>query len=272
MYSGTTLHNKSGNLVGAHQKFDRVAREFVGIVRPDINFPSTKAILHFEGNNGPDGIKRKSPGVDEPWHYWDPTDPDDNILLDIITKHYSNLVQALIDNEEVKAAFEAAWMSHAIVDGLTPAHHYPYEAKLTELRGEGKETRTSVKAKIVIKGDTRRQTLTKNWKMWGAKGLLMSHAFFEFGVSSTVRPLKFKKQLPTESDLKHARTNGVELFMKEQAMAIYQYNMYERFLRQGWTLKLTREVRKELAPRIVQTIAILWLLAIDESGIANESN
>jgi hypothetical protein len=266
MYSGTTLHNKSGNLVGAHQKFDRVARKFVGELRPEVGFPTTKQILHFEGNNGPDGIKRKSPGVDEPWHYWDPTDQDDTVLLEIIHNHYEQLVAGLAGDAIEKSAFEAAWLAHAIVDGLTPAHHYPYEKKLIELRGEGIETRTSFKDKVVIKGDTRREMLRKNWKMWGAKGLLLSHATFEWGVSSTVRTLKLKSGLPSEGDIKHAKNIGYEAYLKEIALGIYELNMYERFLRRGWSMKIAKEIKQVLGPQIVHAITVLWVLALDESG------
>lgn len=265
MYSGTTLHNKSGNLIGAHQKFDRVAHKFTTTLRPDADFPSTKQILHFEGNNGPDGIKRKSPGVDEPWHYWDPTNPDDRLLLETIEAHYILLVEGLKKRDIEKSAFEAAWMAHAIVDGLTPAHHYPYEKKLMELRGEGIETRTSIKEKVIIKGDTKREMLQKNWKMWGAKGLMLSHASFEWGVSSMVRALKLKKGLPTEADIKHAKNIGREGFLREVVQEIYDLNMYERFLRRSWSTKLAKETRTVLGPNIVRAISVLWVLAIDES-------
>jgi len=265
MYSGTTLHNKSGNLVGAHQKFDRVARKFVKELRPTSNFPETKQILHFEGNNGPDGIKRKSPGINEPWHLWDPTDETDTVLLKIIDNHYKQLVKSLRSGSNEKAAFEAAWLAHAIVDGLTPAHHYPYEKKLIELRGEGLETRNSFKEKVVIKGDTKREMLQKNWKMWGAKGLLISHATFEWGVSSTVRTLKLRKGLPSEGDIKHAKNIGYEAYFKAVALEIYDLNMYERFLRRGWSMKMAREIKQILGPKIVHTISMLWILALDES-------
>jgi hypothetical protein len=265
MYSGTTLHNKSGNLLGAHQKFDRVARKFVEELRPNSSFPETKLILHFEGNNGPDGIKRKSPGVDEPWHYWDPTNTEDRLLLNIIEAHYIQLVKSLQEESLEKAAFEAAWMAHAIVDGLTPAHHYPYEKKLIELRGEGIETRTSFKKKVVIKGDTKREMLQKNWKMWGAKGLLLSHASFEWGVSSAVRTLKLREGLPTEADIKHAKNIGREAFLREVVQEIYDLNMYERFLRRSWSMKMAKEIRTVLAPNIVHAISVLWVLALDES-------
>jgi len=267
MYSGTTLHNKSGNLMGAHQKFDRSARKFIETLRPESSFPETKQILHFEGNNGPDGVKRKSPGKDEPWHFWDPTNPDDTFLLTTITQHYDGLVRELKEQEHEKAAFEAAWLAHAIVDGLTPPHHYPYEEKLSQIRGEGMETRDSVRAKSIIKGDSRRDTLQKNWKTWGAKGLIISHAYFEFGVSSTAKPMKFKKHVPTEAEIKHVKNIGLPAYLKEQALEIYELNMYERFLRRGWTTKLGREIRTKLAPAMVRCIALAWVLAIDESHV-----
>lgn len=267
MYSGTTLHNKSGNLLGAHQKFDKLARKVVQEVRQNSQFPETKLILHFEGNNGPDGIKRKSPAVDEPWHYWDPTDETDTKLLGIIKQHSIALVVAIKSQDEEKTAFEAAWLAHAIVDGLTPAHHYPYEKKLIELRGEGIETRTSIKDKVMIKGDTKRQTLSKNWKLWGAKGLIISHAYFEFGVTATSRALKGKHHMLSEPEIKHIKNIGFEAYIKQNALEIYDLNMYERFLRRGWTMKLARQVRTDLAPRIVRTIAAAWILAIDEANL-----
>lgn len=252
--------------MGAHQKFDRVARSFVAQIRPESHFPSIKQILHFEGNNGPDGIKRKSPAVDEPWHYWDPTDPDDHRLLTIIERHQSGLVVALQEKNDEKAAFEAAWLAHAIVDGLTPAHHYPYEEALIALRGEGIETRTSFREKVMVKGDTKRQTLSKNWRLWGAKGLIISHGYFEFGVTSTVKPMKFKKHALKDADITHIKKIGFERYLKDTALAIYELNMYERFLRRGWSVKLAREVRTRLAPKIVQAIAAAWIIALDESS------
>lgn len=267
MYSGTTMHGKSGNLIGAHQKFDRVARRCIAQLRPESSFPGSKMILHFEGNNGPDGIKRKSPGVDEPWHYWDPTDDEDHKLLGIIRLHLDGLTEQLRAGNEEKAAFEAAWLAHAIVDGLTPPHHYPYEEKLLELRGEGLETRNSIRNKIVIQGDTKRQTLSKNWKMWGAKGLMMSHASFEWGVSTVVVPMRLtRKACPANADIRHARNVGFEKYIREHALAIYELNMYERFLRYGWTAKLGREIRIELGPRIASCITVAWALAIDEAN------
>ena len=121
--------------MGVHQKIDRVARRRIAPHVPSgLAFPSTKEILHFEGLNGPDGIKRKSPAKDEPWHYIDPTRPNDTALLDMIDEHIRNLTHALDTGNMTRAAFEAAWMAHAITDGLTPPHHYPLAQKLEQLR------------------------------------------------------------------------------------------------------------------------------------------
>src|SRR5690242_1301911 len=142
MYSGTTFRTKSGRVMGVHQKIDRVAyRHIKHLAAAQPAFPTVLQILHFEGLNGPDGIKRKSPAQDEPWHYINPDDPADRTLVDMINDHIYNMSVALRVGERERAAFEAAWMAHAIVDGLTPAHHYPLEKKLEELRGEGIETR-----------------------------------------------------------------------------------------------------------------------------------
>ncbi len=266
MWSGSTLHNKSGNLLGAHQKFDRTAAKFVHQLREDSFFPTGKQILQFEGNNGPDGIKRKSPGKDEPWHYWDPTDEKDQKLIKIVQQHYGSLVKALTRKDEEKSAFEAAWLAHAIVDGMTPAHHYPYEKKLIELRGgAANDTRDSYRKKLLIKGDTKSQTIVKNWKLWGAKGLMLSHHLFEAGISVISRPLKLAAAKPTKAEIRHAKNLGVKNYLHEQTMIIYNFNMYERFLKRGWTPALAKDVRLQLAPTVTRTITVIWLLALDET-------
>lgn len=266
MWSGSSLHNKSGNLLGAHQKFDRVAAKFVHELHKSSFFPTGKEILHFEGNNGPDGIKRKSPGRDEPWHYWDPTDENDQTLLHTINLHYRALVSSLRAKDREKSAFEAAWLAHAIVDGMTPAHHYPYEKKLMEIRGgEAKETRDTIRKKLIIKGDSHRQTISKNWQFWGAKGLYASHFMFEGGVSTISRPLSLKQAKPTKPDIVHARNLGIDGYLIEVTMHIYTLNMYERFLKKGWTPSLAKDVRIHLAPTITKTIAVLWLMAVEEA-------
>jgi hypothetical protein len=270
MYSGSTLTNVSGNVFGAHQKIDRVARRALSEYLNDSHhFPSIRKILHFEGKNGPDGIKRKSPAKDEPWHFYDPFDPEDGHLLEIINEHLVKLTDALKEKNLEKSAFEAAWLAHAIVDGLTPAHHYPYEAELDRLRGEGKETRTTVKAKLIIPGETKLALLKNNWEMWGAKGLFTTHALFEAGAAMLFAPMRSNFGRPSVYDIKTVQHLGYEEYFKRIAREVALLNMYEDFYKRGWTPKLAKVARKDLAPRMGSAVTLAWYTAANDAGLAN---
>lgn len=265
MYSGTTFRTKSGRMMGVHQRIDRLARRVVthelGRTTP---FPGIRDILHYEGKNGPDGIKSKSPGQDEPWHYIDPTDPSDTMLLAMIDDHIYNLTQALREKNEQRAAFEAAWLAHAVTDGLTPAHHYPLEKKLTQLRGGlGLETRSTRRQKIVLPGETRRLQLMNNWEMWGAKGIMTTHFNFELGIMTTLAAQRYRVtdfHLPPTERAADYRSVYVETVKRVADMA-----MYEEFTQRGWTRHLARETREVLIPLIVDMVALGWLVAAREA-------
>ncbi len=266
MYSGTTLNNKSGFILGAHQKIDKVSRKNLNLLTSNSSkFPSTKEILHFEGKNGPDGIKRKSPAKDEPWHYYDPFDDADVQLIEIVDQHYRDLVIKLRKGEP--AAFDAAWLAHGLVDGLTPAHHFPYEAKLEELRGGSIDQRTSIAKKLIIPGDNTMQTLKNNWKMWGVGGLMSMHGMFEIGVGAILAPLKMNSSLPSENDIKQMIDLGWVEYFQRSAREIALLDMYDRFYARGWTVKLIRDVRNELGPIIIKTVTLTWFLAMREAGV-----
>ncbi len=269
MYSGTTFNNHSGNFVGAHQKIDRVALNVLNSAVRTKHFPSKKVILYFEGKNGPDGIKSKSPSQNEPWHFFDPFDPDDDSLLDDIRDHYDNLVFELKAGNFERAGFEAAWLSHAIVDGLTPAHHYPYEEELMSLRGgEGNETRSTIKEKLIIKGDKPSQTIRNNWQAWGIKGFMITHTTFELGCAALIAPLNYKKLALTPYQLKRAKELGLEQVFEQSARRIALWNLYDDYMRYGWTVRLAKQVREDLVPEMIKTVSTVWYLALVESGYA----
>lgn len=268
MYSGTTFRTKSGRVIGVHQKIDRVARRHIAAKLPKrVFFPSTHDILHFEGLNGPDGIKRKSPARDEPWHYIDPHDPTDRGIIDMVNDHLHNMVEALRTKNHQRAAFEAAWMAHAIVDGMTPAHHYPLEAKLEELRGEGLETRTSARDKILLPGNNRRHQLRNNWEFWGAKGVMTTHLAFELGVATTIAPHKFDDTMPATEEFKRVEQEGFEPVFLAMLQQIAEMDMYKEFARSGWTRQLARETRDVLIPDIIKTVTLAWYQAMYEAKL-----
>jgi hypothetical protein len=264
MYSGTTFRTKSGRVMGVHQKIDRVAHRHIGSHVPKgFTIPTVQEVLHFEGLNGPDGIKRKSPGKDEPWHYIDPQNPADRAIIDMINDHIFNLAESFRTKNHERAAFEMAWVAHAIVDGLTPAHHYPLEEKLEELRGgEGLETRISKKDKLILPGENRRQQFSNNWEYWGAKGVMTTHLAFELGVATCIAPLRFEASAPTSEDLAHVARDGFEAVYIETLHHIADMNMYEEFTKLGWTRELARETRSELIPDIIRAVTLAWYQAV----------
>jgi hypothetical protein len=266
MYSGIILRRGSGRLVGVHQKIDRVARRQIKkLISADEYFPPILKILHFEGLNGPDGIKRKSPSKDEPWHYIDPTDPEDLGLVTLINDHIYNLSHALSSGNEVRAAFEAAWLAHAVVDGLTPAHHYPLDDKIEELWGKSHLERTSIREKTIIKGDGARDTFSKNWQYWGAKGVFTAHIAFEWGVASAITSNRFTSCTPTQSDIKRLKKTGFEAVFLSSVYRINRLGMYEKFASNGWTQRLANQTKNVLIPEIINVVCLAWYQAIQDS-------
>ncbi len=276
MYAGFYMSRKSADWLGAHQKFNRASfaalRDLV-TTQPDrlthqkifARFPDIKSINKYEGYNGPDGIKVKSPAQDEPWHYYDPLDDQDEQIFPLIEQHFSNLVKALAQDDSEKAAFEASWLSHTLTDGLTPAHHYPYEQELVKEMGRDKEDRTTKTKKLFAKGDGFIDTIRRNYRIHGGKGILSAHIHFEAGITSTLIFHTIRGGKPSDIEIEFARTHGIIEVFKRTAEEVSRLNLYNRFHEKGWTRSMAREIRNDLAPSIVRTVVIAWFLALEES-------
>lgn len=271
MYAGSTFRPKSGHILGTHQKIDRVAHRHLRQLTGLEEFPPIKMILGFEGNNGPDAIKRKSPAQNEPWHYLQPFDESDTQLIELISNHYDRLTGALKAHDTVRAAFEAAWLSHAIVDGLTPAHHYPYEQKLMEL-SEGRSIleRTTIAKKLVMPGDTLSRQIRNNWKMWGPKGLFVTHAGFENGIATLMAPSRLEAAMPAQEHVDDFNAKPIAVWYRDQAQAIARLELYTFYHQEGWTVQLAGRIRRELAPVLVRAVTLAWYGAAVEAGLFTE--
>jgi len=260
-------------ILHAHQKLDKLARMHLGqLLEAPHSFPSYREIVKFEGQNGPDATKLKNtPGEEQPWHFYDPYDPEDTELLGIIQSHYETLVSALKGDNQVRAAFEAAWLAHALVDGLTPAHHYPYEEELERLRGgQSRHTRTTLRSRAIVKGATRRESLKKSMELIGPKGLLMNHTTFEGGAYTLILAMRTRQRsFPTQMILKQVEREGLVDYFRKRARVIADLREYERFIEAGWTPALAREVRRQLIPEMVRMITVAWYLAAKEANHKN---
>lgn len=263
MYSGTTLRTHSGRIMGVHQKIDRIARRrLTRFIPRSIKFPAIKDILHFEGDNGPDGIKRKSPSKDEPWHHINPAKTQGSPLVETIHNHILNLGEALKKDDQTRAAFEAAWLAHTAVDGLTPAHHYPLNDKIEELWGKPHSERITFRDKTIIRGKNWRDTLSKNWQYWGSGGVFTAHYMFEWGVATAILTHPFKKSGPSGNDIIRIQRDGFEALFYESLSRIYAMNMYNEFGKTGWTHDLADQTRRVLIPEIIKIVSLAWYQAI----------
>ena len=257
----------SGKLIGVHQKLDKAARILVTekLGRNARIFPSIEKILYFEGTRGPDGLKSKSPGVDEPEHFIRPGH-DDGVLKQYILDHQYNLTQALVARNHERAAFEAAWMAHAITDGLTPAHHYPYRKVVDELMTD-KDYKTIFghEVKGIMRGDNLAQAARNNWLYWGAGGVMTKHIAFEYGVAYIIAPVGIKRLLPK---IDRDTFKDIDI-MKEfytSLERIATLKMYDSFLETGWTTQLAIDAREILIPEIIRAITLGWASCIEQAN------
>ncbi len=290
--------------MGTHQKLDQAARRSLAKVLPRGKyFPSEKEILHFEGSRGPDGLKRKSPGIDEPSHMMatsdlvqeqdeendassseqassqheldaapdlvaekiDHSNLDERSVVTMILDHRWNLVKALKDNNQVRAAFEAAWMAHMLTDGLTPAHHFPLSQVKDELMTDKEIMRVfGQPIKGVIRGRNMLETMRNNWLFWGAGGHMSKHIAYEYGVLMIATPLS-PRYLEVElqpTDLQELDTRK----MFRQALGrVQKLEQYSQFLENGWMTELAMEVKEILLPEIIRAIALGWYSAVVEA-------
>lgn len=267
MYAGTTLRRHSGKIVGVHQKIDRIARKSLTKYLPESAFfPSIKQILYFEGKNGPDAVRYMNPVVDKPWHFIDPTKPQDRKLIITIENHMANLTNSLMDDDHIRASFEATWLAHSIVDGLTPAHHYPLHDKIEELWGKPRHEITGGKTKNIIRGANRRDTILKNWEYWGAKGVMTAHIMFEMGIASAISSDNFKRTGPSVDDIESLKINGFELEFIKSLNLINDMKLYDEFGKTGWTRRLASQTKKILIPEIVKVVTLAWYQAASDAG------
>lgn len=264
MYAGTTIRTKSGRIMGTHQQIDRLARRNLQRHLPRGQFfPNISQILLFEGGNGPDAIKRKSPSVDEPWHYIDPEDPSDKDLLLLIEGHIYNLAKALKAKDETRASFESAWLAHAVVDGLTPAHHDGFAKKIEELWGKPHTERKSFREKNIIRGINHADTIRKNWTYWGGGGVFTAHYMFELGVATTLRSMKYSDRLGANgNDLITLKRDGYEKVFLEALHKVHALDMYTEFKQKRWTRELATQTKQELMPQIVRAVVLAWTAAV----------
>ena len=238
MYASLSIFENQknpGGVMGVHQKLDRIARWLVARNMPvaSIDFPNIKNILYFEGSRGPDGLKTKSPGVDEPMHFIDPNN-DNGVLIGYIHNHHYNLVEALKKHDTIRASDYVKLFGKPI--------------------------------KGIMVGDNLAQTIRNNWLYIGAGGLMTKHIAFELGVANTIAPIPYKRLAPKNLKRSDILKADVDTAFYNSLERVASLKMYDRFLEDGWTSQTVFETREILIPEIARAIALAWAACIIEAN------
>ncbi len=279
MYSRATPFQKADKIAGTHQKIDRAARLTLRKILSKnptfskVHFPKIDEILVFEGNGGPDGIKTKSPGKDEPWHFVEPYG-DLTPIKTYVENHLFNLSKALSEENYVRASFEAGWMAHAITDALTPAHQYPMTDKIIEISGKKPEERDKIIKKMFLSGKNWRERLLNNWEYIGPKGVMSSHMLYEMGVATMITSIAAKKITndPTEEEISRVLNGNFMEVFEEKIKWVADQKYYETYLEKGWTTSLARNTKSILLPEISKIVALGWFEGIRRASVEDFEN
>jgi len=253
--------------IRTHQKINAVAYRHLGELVGLVPSLSLKDIIRFDGKRGPDAPRLYKTDKGAPWHYYDPAG-NSVAFLEILQDHYASLVYRLQTDNQESAAFEAAWLAHALVDGLTPPHHFPIEAELEDLHDAPVHARQTIRSHLMVKGANRRTSLYKSLRLSGPRGLLTAHTLFEANAGLIVMTLKLDRAKPSQNDLYELEQESFIEIFERYAREIDQFHMYRRFYKSGWTPKLTRDIRRELAPRMVRLVTLAWYSALIDAGLA----
>jgi hypothetical protein len=269
MYAGFITPKRVVKSAGIHQRLDVAAYKMIAHYLPDEAFPAISDILNFEGYNGPDGLNTKlglspkglKPEAEHehnPSHLYDPITDTGEVPANI-AGHYRGLVECLEKGDIVRSAFEAAWLAHYVGDGLTPAHHFPLEAKIAEA--------AAIAAPQFGDGNMNKfaSFMKRNWEIWGAKGHMSTHQNFELGIAFALVIFPIKAEFD-DAELARARALGPVEYFKAEAREIAGLNLYQRFYEEGWNNDIASIIKKVLAPQAARAIGLIWLLALLEAG------
>ena len=266
MYSRTIPLSKRTEKVATHQRLIRASRRTITPYLPtNITFPSAKQIIHFEGKNGPDGLASKHSVDDEPHDFYNPNDPSDYALLTEIKNHVYNLHIAIKKKNHTRANFEAAWLSHIVIDGLTPAHHQPFKEQLKEIDPRDAHEINSRLKRIFYSSDSTIESLTNNWKRLGPRGIGTNHMMFEAGIEFIVMPMsprQLAKVTITTDELKKVKSGHFLQIYIATAKKIDSLHMFERYEKSSWTTDLAADVREQLIPEVIRMVVLSWLAAV----------
>jgi hypothetical protein len=73
--------------------------------------------------------------------------------------------------------------------------------------------------------------------------------------------------LPTKTDIKNLKDNGIIEVFKNTAREIAVLDIYHEYYRKGWTPKAAYAIRQKVGPSICKTVTLAWYSALLDAGL-----
>ena len=80
-----------------------------------------------------------------------------------------------------------------------------------------------------------------------------------------IAPLNLSRRKLSAEKQKEVKDIGWEALFKQSARDIADQDIFHAYYDEGWSKKMMNAVKSFLAPKIVETLAQVWYLAIDEA-------
>ena len=207
--------------------------------KPDfVGFIKLKDIYKYDGGYGPDRLwcqgERSTSEA-----YFNPENGEGGALKQV-AEHYRRTVVRATRNLAWGKDF--TWMSHFVVDALSPAHHF------------GKKRKTRKKYRDWEDPYFNYITQMKSFKN--------KHTFFE-GLTNFWQVFSKREKVQFEK-LEQVNGDNIEIFMLNMIYKVREMKLYEEYVEKGWSRSLWRRIKTKLIPQIVYALAVVWWSLFEE--------
>jgi hypothetical protein len=72
--------------------------------------------------------------------------------------------------------------------------------------------------------------------------------------------------LPSDEEIIRAQQMGYRAYYYEQVQAVARMDMYQEFIKTGWTRRLAKQTKDELMPLIIRAVVLGWLTAAERAA------
>ncbi|NMC51983.1 hypothetical protein GYA54_04715 [Candidatus Kuenenbacteria bacterium] len=195
------------------------------------DFIKMKDVFKYDGAYGPDRLWMKG-GRATSESYYNPETGQGGALKQIY-RQYRDAKERAMQNLPWENDF--TWMSHFIVDALSPSHHFGRRVRPIKKYRDWEDPYYFANRPSSLKNRHMIFEATINfWQVFG------------------------KRQKPKFDRLEEIKSREVEAFIGAMAVKIKALGLYEEFLKNGFDRALWHRINKELIPKIEYALAVVW--------------